>query len=207
MTSPERMSALCKAVEYIISAGIQGDFVECGVWRGGSMMAVALTLLHLEQQNRDLYLFDTFQGMPPPNEVDIDINGIAAHRLLAEAADDKSRQIWALAGLQEVRDNMRLTSYPEQLIHYVPGRVEETLPSQAPPAIALLRLDTDWYESTAHELNTLWDRLAIGGVLMIDDYGQWRGARRAVDEFVARLPGSLYLSRIDYTGRIGIKVR
>ena len=88
----------------------------------------------------------------------------------------------------------------------VPGLVEDTVPSQAPEVIALLRLDTDWYKSTWHELEHLYPRLSVGGVLIIDDYGHWEGARRAVDEFIEAKGLRLFLSRIDYTGRLAIKL-
>ena len=83
--------------------------------------------------------------------------------------------------------------------------MEETIPGRAPERIALLRLDTDWYESTRHELEHLWERLEPGGVLIIDDYGHWAGAREAVDEFFAKRSDAPLLTRVDYTGRIGVK--
>src|ERR1051325_10354963 len=85
------------------------------------------------------------------------------------------------------------------------GTVEETIPAQAPERIALLRLDTDWYESTRHELVHLYPRLVPGGVLIIDDYGHWEGARKAVDEYIAQNNLRLFLNRIDYAGRLAIK--
>jgi len=95
--------------------------------------------------------------------------------------------------------------YPEQQIHFVEGLVEETLPAEAPEEIALLRLDTDWYSSTKHELEQLYPRLAPGGVLILDDYGHWQGARRAVDEYFAENQITLLLNRVDSTARIGVK--
>ena len=83
--------------------------------------------------------------------------------------------------------------------------VEDTIPNQAPKEIALLRLDTDWYESTLHELEHLYPRLVSGGVLIIDDYGHWRGAREAVDEYIDKHKLKLFLTRIDYTGRLCVK--
>jgi O-methyltransferase len=95
--------------------------------------------------------------------------------------------------------------YPEEQIHFVEGPVEETVPGSAPAELALLRLDTDWYESTKHELEHLYPRLARGGVLILDDYGYWQGARRAVDEYLAGLDSPLLLNRIDHTARIALK--
>jgi O-methyltransferase len=205
MTSPERIRALCSAVRYIEQAGIEGAVVECGVWRGGSMMAVARTLSNVGAATRDLFLFDTFDGMTEPSEKDITLTGKSAKRLLQQSAKTEEDRVWCYAPQERVAEALALTGYPQGLVHLVPGRVEETLPAAAPKQIALLRLDTDWYESTRHELETLFPRLSRGGVLIIDDYGHWQGARRAVDEYVQTHRLKLLLHSIDYTGRIAVK--
>lgn len=201
MTGPLRVNALCKAVEYVTNRELPGAIVECGVWRGGSMMAAALTLIRGSDSLRDLYLFDTFEGMPAPTADDVDIFGRTAAEILEE---DPARQslVAAVAGLEEVQKNMAATGYPSNLVHFVPGLVENTIPAQAPDRIALLRLDTDWYSSTRHELEHLVPRLVPGGVLIIDDYGYWGGCRQAVDEFFAQRP--VLLSRVDGTGRMAV---
>ncbi|MCA0382016.1 MAG: TylF/MycF family methyltransferase [Bacteroidetes bacterium] len=201
MTSPERLYALHKAVLYTIEKNLPGDFVECGVWRGGSSMMIALTLKQLGVQNRHLYLYDTFEGMSEPTEADKDLAGGDAAQLLA--THDKTAGIWAFADLQDVQQNMQLTGYPTANIHYVQGKVEDTIPATIPAAIALLRLDTDWYESTKHELEHLYPLLAPQGALIIDDFGHWQGAKKAVLEYFDKQP--VLLNRIDYTGRILIK--
>jgi hypothetical protein len=104
-----------------------------------------------------------------------------------------------------VRENVVSTGYPPNLFHFAKGRVEETLPAQAPDQLALVRLDTDWYESTRHELVHLYPRLAPGGVLIIDDYGHWDGVKRAVDEYFSAQAEPLLLSRIDYAARVAVK--
>jgi O-methyltransferase len=204
MTSPERILALRDAVQHVCRHGIPGDIVECGVWRGGSMMAAALTLQRLGER-RTLHLFDTFEGMPPPGAEDRDLGGTAAQELLADE-DRETGSTWAFGPLADVRRNMLSTGYPAGLVRFVAGRVEETIPDHAPEQIAVLRLDTDWYESTNHELVHLFPRLTIGGVLIIDDYGHWKGARKAVDEYIAATGARLLLSRIDYTGRMAVKL-
>ena len=204
MTSPERLLALRDAVRHVCRHGIEGDIVECGVWRGGSMMAAALTMLECGGRRR-IHLFDTFEGMPPPAAADRDLTGVSAATLLA-AEQRESGDTWAFSPLDQVRANLRSTGYPAELVRFVPGRVEETIPEAAPERIAVLRLDTDWYESTRHELEHLFPRLAVGGVLIIDDYGHWQGARRAVDEYLAASGARLLLSRIDYTGRMAVKI-
>ena len=203
MTTPPRVYALVRAVEYVVARGVPGAIVECGVWRGGSMMAAALTLLRLGVTERELYLYDTFAGMPPPEEADTTRSGVRAADLLAQ--EDEDSHIWAIASLPDVRAAVLSTRYPEHQIHFVEGLVEETLPATAPEEIALLRLDTDWYRSTKHELEQLYPRLAPGGVLILDDYGHWQGARRAVDEYFAESRITLLLNRVDGTARIGVK--
>jgi O-methyltransferase len=204
MTSPERVAALCQAVAHVCEHRIVGDIVECGVWRGGSMMAACLTLLHHGDHDRDVYLFDTFEGMTAPTTFDVHASsGVRASMLLRFS--DKTAPVWAVSPLDEVRRNLETVGYPSSRVHFVKGRVEDTVPQSAPEKIAILRLDTDWYESTAHELRHLFPRLVSGGFLIVDDYGHWDGARRAVDEFVTSSGLPLFLNRVDYTGRLAIK--
>ena len=202
MTSPERLNALILATRYVSRYGIPGDVVECGVWRGGSMQAVALTLLAATENTRDLYLFDTYEGMPPPGEEDKRRDGASAADLLKTA--HRGAGIWAVATLEDVRAGLEQIPYPTERIHFVKGLVQDTVPVQAPERIAILRLDTDWYASTKHELTTLYPRLSPGGVLLIDDYGWWQGSRQAVDEFLRETGTRLLLLRMD-EGRIAVK--
>ncbi|MBT8621911.1 TylF/MycF/NovP-related O-methyltransferase [Polynucleobacter paneuropaeus] len=207
MTSVERMYALYKSIKYIDSANITGDIVECGVWRGGSMMLVAHTLLALGQSDRDLYLFDTFEGLPKPDEFkDVDLWGNRAIDGWLPKQNGQEGSHWAEATLEDVRANLISTGYPLERLHFVKGMVERTLPSAAPKEIALLRLDTDWYASTKHEMEHLFPRLSRHGVLIIDDYGHFDGARQAVDEYISSHKAPLLLNRIDYTGRLAIKI-
>jgi hypothetical protein len=205
-TGPQRIVGLMDAVKYIVANRIEGAVVECGVWRGGSIMAAARTLIEAGDDKRDLYLFDTFEGMSPPTEKDVMFDGTKADTLLVPGQRKEDMDnYWCYAGMESVRKNMLSTGYPEAKIHMIPGKVEDTLPQQAPERIALLRLDTDWYESTRHELVHLYPRLAPHGVLIIDDYGHWEGARRAVDEYFAGMKPRPFLNRMDYSGRLVVK--
>jgi hypothetical protein len=206
LTSPERIASLCEACRYIVRARIPGDVVECGVWRGGSMMAVARTFLQLGESSRRLFLYDTFEGMPPPGEKDVTYSGTPAAALMKEAQKEDPSSIWCYAPLEGVRSAVLSVGYPPEKAHFIQGKVEETIPGTMPERIALLRLDTDWYESTRHELIHLFPRLSPGGVLIIDDYGHWKGARQAVDDYLAESGSRLLLNRIDYTGRIAVKI-
>ncbi len=205
MTTRERVNALIESVEYIVSNNIEGDFVECGVWRGGSSMAMAYALQEFGDTSRKLYLYDTYTGMSMPTSHDVTINGeIAAEKFsLTKTGQDSSE--WCEASLEEVQQNMQLTGYPSQQICYVKGKVEETLSETVPEKIAILRLDTDWYESTMQEMIHLFPRLVPNGILILDDYGHWEGARKAVDEYIAKNKVPIFLFYIDYSGRIAIK--
>lgn len=205
MTTPERIAALCSAVNYLVKNNIEGDFVECGVWRGGSTMAAIDTLLKAGDKSREIYLYDTYEGMSAPTEHDKVITGTPADELLNSSDREDATSVWCYSALEEVQKNVGNLNYPAGKVHYVKGKVEDTIPQTIPQKIALLRLDTDWYESTAHELEHLYPLLVPGGVIIIDDYGHWEGARKAVDEYIAAEKLPLLLNRIDYTGRIGIK--
>jgi len=206
MTEYERLFGLIEAVRYLSNNRIDGDVVECGVWRGGSMLAIAEVLTEMNDVSRSLYLFDTFEGMPPPSENDINHDNIKAENLLLPDVDKQQDLIWAYSSLDTVKQTMSLSSYPKSNIHYVKGKVEDTIPSEKVGNISLLRLDTDWYESTKHELVHLYPRLVKGGILIIDDYGFWKGAKKAVDEYFEEQNIPLLLNRLDETGRLAIKL-
>jgi O-methyltransferase len=210
MTSDERLQALIDAVRYCERRAVPGAFAECGVWRGGSVLTMILVLQGLGVDDRDIHLFDTFEGMTAPTEEDTSPLDPPALETWAEAQESGERA-WSELFSHEVFDEAAVrellvsTGYPPERLHFARGPVEQTLPEAAPERLALLRLDTDWYESTRHELEHLWPQLSDGGVLIVDDYGHWEGARRAVDEFFATSAAPVLLSRIDYTGRIAIK--
>ena len=196
MTGPDKMYALIQSVRYVTRHQIPGDVVECGVWRGGSMQAVARTLIAAGDTSRHLHLFDTYEGMPPPTERDLRrSDDRSAEELLAQESREDSK-VWAVATLDDVQDGFSHVPYPQERVHFVQGKVEDTIPGHAPEQISILRLDTDWYESTRHELEHLYPRLSPGGVLLLDDYGYWEGAREAVDEFLDQSGERLLLMRM-----------
>lgn len=210
MTSVDRQLALLHAVRHVVRTGVQGSFVECGVWRGGSAMAAALAFIQEGETKRDLYLFDTFEGMTAPTDVDRSVYGVSAQAYLDQvhANRDIDRDfVWCIAGLEDVQANMLTVNYPTDRIFFVRGPVESTISTEtATGPIAVLRLDTDWYESTRHELVHLFPLISPGGILIVDDYGHWAGARKALDEYLEGLPQRYYLHRIDYTGRLLVKL-
>ena len=203
MTSPARRASLIGAIDHVVRHGIEGAIVECGVWRGGSMMAAALALMARGDTSRDLWLYDTFEGMSAPTAADASHRGESAEAQLARTR--RGTGVWCEAGIADVRANLASTGYPAERIHFVEGKVEDTIPASLPGATAVLRLDTDWYESTRHELLHLYPLLAGHGVLVIDDYGHWQGARKAVDEYFAASATPAFLHRVDYTARLLVK--
>jgi len=176
-----------------------------GVARGGSMMAVASTLIDENAADRNLYLYDTFEGMPRPTDHDVRWNGQAAAEKFARVRTSEGGSDWCRAAIDEVKENLGGTGYPPELCLYIKGLVEETIPGNAPDRIAILRLDTDWYQSTRHELEHLYPRLVSRGVLIIDDYGDWQGALPGCGR-MDQVRCTILLNRIDTTGRIGIKL-
>lgn len=210
MTSVARIQATIDAVRYCVVREIPGAFAECGVWRGGSILAMILTLQELGREDRDIYLFDTFEGMTEPTEHDtsrLDPPALITWQEAAAREEGPWDELFSPEIFDEasVRETVLSSGYPGERVHLCRGAVEETLPERGPPELSLLRLDTDWYESTLHELKCLYPRLADGAVIIIDDYGHWDGAKRAVDEYFNASAPPILLNRIDYTGRIGIK--
>lgn len=210
MASIERLVATSDAVEYVVRRGIPGALVECGVWRGGSTMAMLLALRRLGVNDRDVWLYDTFEGMTEPSSYDISPVDRAASETWDDAVADESKPWSEFFGqesfsLPQVRSVLLGTGYPEELLHFAVGPVQTTVPAMMPERVAVLRLDTDWYESTRHEMVHLYPLLSPGAVLIIDDYGHWEGARKAVDEYLNERGEVLLLQRTDYTGRMGVK--
>jgi O-methyltransferase len=211
LTSPLRVEALLDAVAHCVRRNVPGAFAECGVWRGGSVLAMIAKLQDLGVDDRTIYLYDTFEGMTMPSERDTSVFNPPALETWSEqraAGDEAWPEYFDPETFNEdaVRRLLVATGYPEERLCFVRGPVEETLPAVVPDGLALLRLDTDWYESTRHELVHLYPRLSRGGVLIIDDYGHWDGARQAVDEYFTTEAEPVLLHRIDYTGRIAVKL-
>lgn len=206
MTNPIRVHAIIQAVKYILKNRINGALVECGIYKGGSIMAMALALKELGDMSREIYLYDTFSGMSTPTNADITHDGVPAQKRFSKLEISEEINSWCYSPLEEVKSNVYSTGYPDNKFHFIQGKVEDTIPENIPEKIALLRLDTDWYESTKHELNYLFPLLSHKGVIIIDDYGYWQGARKAVDEYILENKLCILLNRIDFSSRTGLKI-
>jgi len=205
MVNHERLHAVINAARYVVRNQIPGSIIECGVWKGGCIAAAGLAL-KLMGESRDFWLFDTFEGMSKPSEKDRNFSGKQAGHLFQQAQLTDDSSIWCRCEIDDVKYNLiQLGLEPEEM-KFVKGKVEETLVTDCPKApIALLRLDTDWYESTKAEMEHLFPLLSRGGVLIVDDYGTWQGAREAVDEYMNRNQINMLLQRIGGGSVVGIK--
>lgn len=205
MAGPERLFTTLLACRHVCSAGVEGDFVECGVWRGGNSIVAADVFLR-HSPDRRVFLFDTFAGMTEPTAEDFNNRDRQSAMPMYRRSMRDSHNEWCYASLGDVEANFSAFGLPGSRVRFIRGDVVETLgvPGNLPERISVLRLDTDWYESTKRELEVLWPRLQLGGVLIIDDYGHWGGAKQAVDEFFdgRRRP---FLTYTDYTGRVAVK--
>lgn len=195
-----------KAVRYLIDAGVEGDIVECGVWKGGCVALMMEVFHNAGQTDRQFYLYDTFEGMTKPSDADVHFSG-AQFAVPQYEAKQKKGQAWSHGSLQAVRETLERTSYPQDKVVIVEGDVVQTLESTRPESIALLRLDTDWYESTRAEMAHLYPLLMEKGIFICDDYGSWRGSYQAVEEYFQAHDVQMYL-HVDtaYGGATGVKV-
>lgn len=191
MTSHERVAGLHTALLSVYRDNICGDFVECGVYLGGNVIISKKFFDSVEDTDRKYYAFDTFEGMTQPGENDPN----KAHQTWKDVAS-------CVGPLEEVINEFKNHEIYDDRIVIVKGDVLETLknPSNIPDQISILRLDTDWYESTKFELETLYEKLVPGGYLIIDDYGHWDGCRKAVNEFFGEEFVSQNFTKLDYTG-------
>lgn len=187
--SKERLSFNIDAITSVNDRKIVGDIVEIGVYKGGSMIA----MMRADTQGRTFFLYDTYEGMTAPTDADYDFNGYSAAHLM-----NTHESVKCISSLKEVQENVgRSTRTPADKLHYIVGDIMKT--TQYPEKIAVLRLDTDFYDSTKFELDNFYDRVSPGGIVIIDDYGHWKGCRKAVDEFLTAHT-EITLTPIDYTG-------
>ena len=182
MTGRGRLVALAMAVRYVAENKIPGDFVECGVWRGGAAILAQKLFYHYGDKNRKFYLYDTFTGMTEPSNLDKDASTEKLAKLFNPGLDEQGLG-WCECSIDDVKSNIVSEGGDLSAYNLIMGDVCDTLRNEIPHKCAILRLDTDWYESTRIEMEVLYPRLVQGGVLHVDDYGHWTGSRRAVDEY------------------------
>ena len=186
MVGRTRLDHLQRCVESVLKEGVEGDFIETGVWRGGACLLMKALLRATGDKRRRIWLADSFAGLPAPKN-ESDGWDLCGHPYLMVDADT-------------VRENFRRFGLWDERVCLLEGWFADTLPAAPIDKLAILRLDGDLYESTKVALESLYDRLSPGGFVIIDDYHGWPGCRRAVDEFRCKRGESGDLEEIDGTG-------
>ena len=205
MVQPDMLFVLIESVRYVHRNSVPGAIVECGVWRGGAVMAAAMTFMQLGVGDRNFFLYDTFTGMTKPGVNDFSIDGsVDSREEFRRKQTGPNASDWCCAGLEEVECNLARTGYNLGRFVIVQGKVEDTIPATLPNEIGILRLDTDWYASTRHEMEHLFPRLVSKGVFIVDDYHTWAGSQRAVDEYLGTANITMLLTKVG-GGVVGIK--
>jgi O-methyltransferase len=186
-----RLKGIYTGVRDVLRRDVNGDAVECGAARGGSAALMGL-ILKKSAPGRRLWVLDTFEGLPPPTEGDPDYD-----KAVGKTGACKGE----LAEVEELFLNFGVAD----IATCVKGLFQDTLPLAEIGPIAFLHLDGDWYESTKVCLDRLYDKVTPGGVIQIDDYGHWAGARKALHEFFDTRGIRVKLKYLDYTGRQFVK--
>lgn len=204
MTSKIAQWEFIRALRDIEARRIPGDLVECGVWRGGNLALAGLVNAQSGSKRR-IWAYDTFAGMTAPTEFDQKATSNLDTAKKFKELDRDSHNEWCYASREDVVSNFGTVVGANAQLKVIQGPVQETLlqPENLPDRIALLRLDTDFYDSTKTEMEILYPRLQPGGILIIDDYGEWAGARKAVDEYFEGQ--HVWLQRVTDTVRMMVK--
>jgi hypothetical protein len=206
LVARERLFATLLSCKYVLENHIEGDFVECGVWRGGNSI-IAAGVFKLYNSRKKVYMYDTFEGMTAPTEADIKLQGDHSTAKAIYEDELNKKGSWLYASLDDVKTNFKNFDLLSDNLEFIQGDVHQTLDKIIPDKISVLRLDTDWYESTKKEMNVLYPRVVQNGIFMTDDYGHWAGSKKAVDEYFRENNNRPFLQYIDYAARLGIKTK
>ena len=196
MTTILRQKQTLESVQYIIENTIEGDLIELGVWKGGSIMIMIYKLLQLGITNRHIHLYDTFNGMTQPSINDVDVHGAKAIDISRYIDLDK----WCLSPYDEVYNNIKSTNYPMEYIHFHIGDIMNVQINDIPKQIALLRIDNDWYELHKFELPLFEPNVTQKGIITSDDYSYWSGCKKAIDDYLINKYGTYNIIQIDDCG-------
>ena len=204
LTSLPNRWSLLQSLHYINDNNIKGDIVETGVFRGANLVLIN-NFLNKSNIDKKIYAYDTYAGQPEPSNLDFDLKGTS---MIDKFSDLKKKNIITVyCSLEKVKENIIKYSINDlSKIIFVKGKVEDTLDDERniPSQISLLRLDTDFYDSVKKSLEILYPKLISGGVLIIDDYGHFKGAKLAVDNYF-KDKQKIWMHRVDYTCRLIIK--
>jgi O-methyltransferase len=217
MVAREGLSCLYNQVVFCERNALPGDYVECGVWKGGSVGIMALANLKHGKSRRQIHLFDAFDDICEPDAAVDGERAVREVREWSKSAQTQGRLVPVrgiydrFGGHGTLEGNRRLlekvVGYPAERLHFYQGWFQETLPLHSPKItnIAVLRVDADWYASTSVCLDHLYNKVVPGGFVIIDDYGAYDGCRKAVDEFISKLGKPVYLNEVNSEIRYLIK--
>ena len=205
MLNFERLKNIIECLDYLNIRSIAGDYVECGVWKGGSVALASLYLDHKKVSGRSIHLFDAFGDICEPNfAIDgaraiKEVGGIERAQGRLQASGMYQNLGIENSSVTEVRNLFNKINYQGASVHFHVGWFQDTTPSVRGKidAISLLRLDGDWYESTKVCLENLYELVTVGGIIIVDDYGAYEGCKKAVDEFLFSQGLSPYINKID----------
>lgn len=187
LLDPERIRSLWYLIKDVRSRGIEGDFVECGSYKGGSSAVLRLGM----GSRRKLWIYDSFQGMPDTSEID----GVEAKNYIGACS----------ASTEDVLDILTITGAVKEEFVIVEGLFEDTFKTRLPEKVALLHCDADWYESVTKVLKTFYPLMPEGGCVILDDFGFWEGCRYAFYDFCEMFHERPLLERVGNTQAFWIK--
>lgn len=190
MIGLRRLDNLQECIQDVLARGVPGDLIEAGVWRGGASIFMRAVLKAHGVEDRTVWLSDSFQGLPPPNDDEYPADAGDLHHTIDELA----------VSLDEVRENFRRYGLLDDQVRFLPGWFRDTLPRAPIERLAIIRIDGDMYESTTQVLEALYPKLVPGGYLIVDDYGGIPACRRAVDDYREAMGITDEIRQIDWTG-------
>lgn len=190
MIGVRRLDNLQECIQDVLARGVPGDLIEAGVWRGGASIFMRAVLKAHGVEDRTVWLSDSFQGLPPPNDDEYPADAGDLHHTIDELA----------VSLDEVRENFRRYGLLDDQVRFLPGWFRDTLPGAPIERLAIIRIDGDMYESTTQVLEALYPKLVPGGYLIVDDYGGIPACRRAVDDYREAMGITDDIRQIDWTG-------
>lgn len=213
MLPDARLSNIVASIDSVAKNDIRGAYVECGVWKGGSVLLAGLYLDKIGERNRDLHLLDSFSDICEPNH---EIDGERAVQEVGgkEFAQGRLKETKMYQGLgigystaDQVKELLNCICYSAGSVFVHPGWFQDTLPTvkKRVGEIAILRLDADWYESTKVCLEALYDNVVPGGIIIIDDFFSYDGCRKAVEEFLKVNKINIIMERIDHDAVYWVK--
>lgn len=189
MVGTPRLENLETCIRQVIADGVPGDLIECGAWRGGTAIYMRAVLEACSDVDRTVWVADSFRGLPAPDLA----------RYPADKGDLLHSRDQLAVGLAEVKANFERYGLLDERVRFVEGWFEEALPKAPIDKLAVLRVDADMYKGTTEALECLYPKLAVGGYVIVDDYGAMPSCKKAVQDFRDRYRITDTLETCDWT--------